>query len=380
MIRPWLCCLLALTCLCASGATTKKVIQAGWGTPLPSDVAQSITQMERQPFDGLVMKLRDEVDIFSHDRWTDEELEKENLALQQISSARLTDNFLLMRSTSHMDWFSDDDWAVITDNVATLARAAHQGRCIGLVFDTEPYGASPWRYAEQPQATTKRFAEYQAIVRTRGAQFMQAMQREYPEITILAYWLLTPCADAITKDAAIDLHILEAHEYGLLPSFVNGMLDAARPGVTIIDGNEASYWYTTTEEFAAARQAILKSNAVLIAAENQEKYRQHVRCAHALYVDYIFNLLPTTFPVPMYSAYLSPAARARWFEHNLYYALQNADDYVWVYGEHLNWWTKTDVPAGSTAAIESAKRKYTDQQPLGFTITTAMNAARAHFQ
>ena len=57
--------------------------------------------------------------------------------------------------------------------------------------------------------------------------------------------------------------------------------------------------------------------------------------------------------------------RFKLLEHNLYYGLKNADDYVWVYGENVDWW-KNKVPAGLEAALISAQDKVNSGQPLNF--------------
>ncbi len=74
---------------------------------------------------------------------------------------------------------------------------------------------------------------------------------------------------------------------------------------------------------------------------------------------------------------LTPQERARWFEHNLYYALTTSEGCVWVYGEAMNWWTGEKIPPGIEQAILSAKRKYAAGESLGFSVEEKLAQIRA---
>ncbi len=71
---------------------------------------------------------------------------------------------------------------------------------------------------------------------------------------------------------------------------------------------------------------------------------------------------------------LTPEERARWFEHNTYWALYTTDEYVWSSSERMNWW-KDQTPPGLEAAIVNARQKIAARQPLGFEIEQLLEAA-----
>jgi hypothetical protein len=89
-------------------------------------------------------------------------------------------------------------------------------------------------------------------------------------------------------------------------------------------------------------------------------YEKHGRAGSALYVDQYFGLRAT----PVLGNKMTPEERPKWFEHNVYYALNTTDKYVWCYSEKMNWWTGQDVPPGAENAIRSAREKVVQGRPL----------------
>jgi hypothetical protein len=76
-------------------------------------------------------------------------------------------------------------------------------------------------------------------------------------------------------------------------------------------------------------------------------------------------------------AVLTPEQQAQWLEHNVYYALETADEYVWIWTESpLNWWTGEGIPPGVEDAIWSARRKHERDEPLGFAVESMLEEAR----
>lgn len=359
----------------------KKIIEYGWDVTTPTYVAQNIRSMETKPFDGIMMKLQSNglQSVLTRTRWSETTLQPQFDALQQIQWSKFTDNFMITYASSNQDWFNDSDWASIEYNVGLLAKATKLGRCKGLVFDPEPYGSNPWTYSAQPQAGSHSFAEYKAKVRQRGAQFMRAYQAQFPsgDVYVLSFYMMKLFKDCYINPNNGDSALVN-FEWGLLPSFINGMLDAANSNVVLLDGNEGSYYYTTGQEFTDARNQIRQTCADFVAPELKTKYLNQVRNAPALYPDYIYDLLGTSFWKPLYCKQLSASERNLWMEHNVYSALQTSDKYVWLYCEHMNWWTNTGIPSGLANAITSAKTKIDNNQPLGFDITTFMNRAKAN--
>ena len=127
--------------------------------------------------------------------------------------------------------------------------------------------------------------------------------------------------------------------------------------------------YTSPLQFYEVYHAMRQSALSMVAPENTTKYHAQVQAAQALYVDYLFALGRWGDGDSITPARaLTPEERAQWFEHNVYYALQTSDEYVWLYSENMNWWENRDLPPGLRTAVESAKRKQAQQEPLGFEV------------
>ncbi len=384
--RKWGAVAGVLTCLIAGAALAagagemppvKKLIEYGWDVRTPAYVRDHIREMEKRPFDGLIMRLAVGGRIFMLKPWTEEMLAPDYEALQAIKWDKFRDNFLCMYAASNMDWFSDQDWALVLNKVRLIAHGAKLGRCKGVCFDQEPYGGNPWHYPRQAHAAEKSFAEYEAQVRKRGAEFMRTLMSEMPAVVVHTFFQLGYFSDLYgIRDPQERAQRLSGKHYALLPAFLNGMLDAAGPEVIITDGNESSYYYQEPEQFYRAFHNIRQGALRLVAPENVRKYQTQVQASNALYVDQIFNLRTKKF----LSAHLTPEERAQWFEQNVYYALKTSDEYVWCYSEKMNWWENRGIPPGLEEAIKSARQKIRENKPLGLDVPPMLKAAQKRWE
>jgi len=355
----------------------KKLIEYGWDVPTPDYVRQHIREMEKLPFEGLIFRLpQDAGIIFVKEKRNEADFAQVFEDCRNIEWEKFTDNFLCLYAASDMDWFSDADWEAVRHNLGIVAKAAALARCKGLCFDPEPYGRNPWDYPNQAHAQEVSFADYQAKVRQRGAEFMQTIMEHLPHAVVHTFFQLSLFGGIMDEpDLAKREERLAQHGYALLPAFLNGMLDAAGPEVIITDGNEPAYYYTRPLDYFRIYHTIRQSALSMVAPENVRKYRQQVQVAQALYVDYVFGLgVWGERSVPART--LTAEERARWFEHNTYYALQSSDEYVWLYSEQMNWWTNDRLPPGLREAVESAKRKLANREPLGFEMADILEAAK----
>jgi len=348
----------------------KKLIEYGWGVRQPSYVSEHIREMEKKPFDGIILGDHANFsDVFWHKELDEKRVAADLKAMASIKWEKFTDNFYMMWARSNMDWFSEEDWAPegwVLRNARLCAKAAKVGGCVGVCFDAEWFwGRSPWTYKAQPHHDEKSFAEFEAMVRKRGAQFMDAMEEEYPGLVVHTFFLLSYFRDvAIEPDPAKRSKLLEPKTYALLPAFVNGMLDAADPDTTITDGNEKSYYYKGPLDYYKGYHIIRQLSQWLVPPDLRYKYRSQVQCAHAVFMD----VLCDTFRANTPSTYMTPDERAKFVEHNVYWALKTSDRYVWFYSEYINWWTGENVPPYLAGAIQSARRKIARGEPLGFEI------------
>jgi uncharacterized protein YukE len=375
--------LLSMACVDAQpGKMPKKLIEFGWDMPTPDFVKQNIQQMEKRPFDGIVMTLNAGSNVFLHKPYDPKKFTQDVNNLQATNFSKFTDNFVLMGATTEegWDWFSESGWKASEQNIRLLAKTARAGRCVGIAFDPEPYGVNPWFYPNLPGAAEKSFQEYWEQVRKRGTQFIQALQQELPGVKVLTLFQLTAFLDEFQDelDSGERMRQLSTAKYGLLPAFLNGILDAAQPNTVIVDGNESAYYYAERKPFFQSYEFMVKRALAFIDPKNRRKYTLQVQAGYATYMDHLFALRQPQEAFLSY--YLTPQERAKWFEHNTYYAFLTSDEYVWCYSERINWWENkvpaeagetirsAKVPVGAEEAIRSARKKIESGQPLGFNI------------
>ena len=360
-----------------AGPPEKKLLEYGWDVPRPSFVADHIREMEQRPFDGLLMRVPEIGQVFVPVRH--EIPPAEEAALERIEWGTFTDNFLMMYAASQMDWFSDSDWEAVLHNVGQVARAARIGRCVGVCFDCEPYGDNPWHYPSQAHADEYSFAQFEARVRERGAQFVDAVEAEMEAPVIHTFFLTTlhGIMNAARAGSAEEREeILRDYSYGLYNAFVNGMLDAMDEDTVLTDGNEPAYYYHDKDAYFSVYHSIRQTALGAIAPENQRTYRGQVQVAQALYVDQLFGLRTGAYE----SNYMTEEERAQWFEHNTYWALYTSDRYVWLYSEKMNWWTDTDIPPGLEQAVINARARLAAGEPMTIDANAIFQAARERMQ
>jgi hypothetical protein len=380
--------------------TSKKLIKFGWDKPLPAYVRDHLALMEQRPFDGFVIRLPAEAgggEVFDPQRWRQSTVaarEHELAILANLPrSTVFRHNFVVLYGASTMDWFSDADWAIVLEHTRYCAEAAKAAECVGICWDPESYhDLNPWNFPQLPSRNTHSYAEHAHIVRQRGVEFVQALQEVMPGLTIFALRLLSDFADGSPFAQHLfglrDPELLQAQIansfWGLHAAFINGMLAGANPDVTLIDGNEDAYYYTSALEFYHSVQSIRDDGLLLVEPELRGKFRAQYRIGHAVAVDYTsgnWSDLPT-FPayLSQQALELSPAQQIEWFEHNCYYALASSDEYLWCYSEDQNWWTGEGVPPGYEAALRSARQKYETGQPLVSQIAEVLATARVRIK
>jgi len=357
--------------------TGKKLIEYGWDVPSPQFVRDNITEMEKMPFEGIVFRLpREGGKVFDIENW-----EKNKAALQgeidilsSIKWGKFTDNFLAVYTASTMDWYSDSDWEKVLDNTRFCARAAKAARCKGIMFDPEPYGFKPWNYAVQKHAQQYSYEQYAEKVYQRGRQFIRVIEEEMPEAKLLMlYHYRLIYSFSRSTDPAVRHKAISSHSwYGLLLPFLNGMLAESGPQVQFIDGNEHAYYYTQPFDFYQAYWEMRQGASINVPDAFKAKFNNQTRAASALYADHIFGV-----PDKSYIAkYMSAEAQDAWFEHNVYHGLKSSDEYVWLYSEKMNWWTKKNLPPGIVKAINSAKNKLEKGRDLGFKLDNIFKIAQ----
>lgn len=366
--------------LSAQERIAKKMVEYGWDVPYPEFVRDNIRQMEKRPFEGIIFRTKGFNHVFDVRPWEKEKLQPQLDALGQIQWSRFTDNFLTLYSASKwgMDWYNDEHWKIIEENLKLFSLAVKMGKCVGVCFDPEPYGTDPWIYPGHTK--DKSFDEVCVQVRKRGKQFIQALQAHTPELKLLSFFQFG-LYDAILDepDAKVRQEKLSKKWMVLLPAFYLGILEGAGPKTIIIDGNETAYYYEDSERYFRAFHAIRQRALSMVPEDLRAKYRNQVQVGMALYIDQVMGVRPRD----VLSHYMPHEDQLKFFEHNVYYALTTTDKYVWCYSERMNWWLppeKADkdrkLPEGVEAALISARKKYQEGKSLGFDIKDIVTKAR----
>jgi|GEM_PF-1966835 len=354
-----------------SGTLTKTLIDYGWNNPSSRFVRDNIAQMEQKPFGGLTVRLATGSDVFNKVAYPDKDFEGDQANLRATPFKSLTHNFVVMtvRLEPGWNWLSSADWQATESNVRNFAKTAAAGKFVGLVFDPEPYGLSPWRYTPENYGG-KSFNAVSSVVRERGRSFIRAVHAELPGAKILSFWFLTLLKTQLEEAGGA----LEQADYALLLPFVEGWFDAAQ-GETFIDGTENSYYFLSEQDFLKSKD-FFKSAGSVLSSENWGKYASSASLGYGVYLDGVLNLWASPRFVGFYLK--NADERLKLLEHNVYYSLKNADEYVWVYGENADWW-KGKVPAGLEAALVSARDKVSAGQPLGFEIVGFVDGAKVEY-
>ena len=378
-------------------APEKKLIDFSQHSPLMTYYKDHINDYEKGPFDGITLRLSKEIgdgNIFMVDDWAkvsaDLKEAEMKLAASLPKSTVLTDNFLALFGASQMDWFSDDDWAKAEEHIRFGARIAKAAHCKGILWDAEPYkpGKNPWKYSDQGKVNVHSFEEYYAQIRKRGAQFIRALQEEYPGVVIFSLRELSdfqqgspfsaPIFPVTDKMKAVD--VMKDAWWGMHIPFYVGIMEGISTDATFIDGNEEAYFYTSPLEYYIVRGVLADEAKALIPPELWAKHTSAFRIGHAIAPEYIqgnwLGMQPFPYRLTGQGVMMTSEEKVKWLEHNAYYALRSSDRYAWTWAEDIDWWTKDKVPQGFTDALFSAKKKVAAGLPLGFEIDQMIKNAQ----
>jgi hypothetical protein len=376
----------------------KKLLDFGWNSPYTFELRNDLKKYEIGVFDGLGIKIpkyagAGNVFMINDLRTLSSDSMNYELALanQMPQSKILTDNFVVMYGGSQMDWFSDEDWAVAEKQIRFSAKLAKALHCKGILWDAEPYkpGKNPWKYPEQPFANKYTYEQYYSQVRLRGAQFINALQEEFPDLIIYSlrefsdFQHGSPFAEPLipVQDLKYTNNRLKEMWWGLHLPFTIGIIDAIKGKAIIVDANEEAYYYTSAQEFYETATTLKSDALALVPSDLHLKFAAHFKLGHAISADYTSghwaNVITFPYRLSGQGKMLTQKQQANWFEHNAYYSLRTSDEYAWLYTEQYNWWTGENVPAGFEAALLSAKKKVAEGKPLGFKVEEMLRIARA---
>ncbi|MFA0758880.1 MAG: hypothetical protein PVTTEEND_001606 [Candidatus Fervidibacter sp.] len=343
----------------------KKLIYYGWGIRDTMFVREHWSEMEKMPFDGVGIAV-----AIDRKAWQQGETHTGNMlawnlfgpkafklddfrpAIADLKAAkwqRFTDNFLpACICSSGQDfgfhWFDETRWKIILNNWRLLVTLAKEGGCKGIILDPEHYGAYFFHYPSMRERLNKPFAEYQAKVRERGRELMEVTRAIFPDITILMFW----AHSYLTIHPTERKKPPEQNAYGLLPAFVDGMMEAADERAQFVDLCEFAYPYKRRDQFLEAYHSIV--NKAMPFSFLPELYRRRIRVGFGLWLDYGGE---KRWDVRDFSRnHFSPDE----FRQSLQWALEISDGYVWIYSHKPRFFPPSDLPDAYLQAIKEARR------------------------
>ena len=354
-------------------SSDKKLIE--WGShPLISDARRHVEEVEKQPFHGVVLRVSDSFarDFLSRKRVPQKVVRQAVEDLKETRFTRFTENFIWISAIPgvdpssadyHGDWFDDGWWEVIVHNAKMAATIAGEGRQKGIIFDTEHHDGRVFDYRFQKHRGEKGFGAYAAQARVRGKQLIRAMNSAYPDITLIMTMAASAAAFEMDLDPnlGLDKGALDKVEYGLLPAFLDGMIEAATPQTTIADGYRRAWHFTDYEQFASAYASVREATAKLSAVP--DRYRDTIQAGFGVNLAWHavgrFARIGSGPHDPIDTSSVDPQE----FENALHYALAVSDKYVWVWHHHrdsarpMRWASRRRV-----FAVLNALRARSDQK------------------
>lgn len=311
------------------------------------------------------------------------------VAIVGATATRFAHHFqLLSLSGEPPPWTSDEFFAQATLYFETAARLAREAGMTGLFIDNQSYGPPIFAL---PAEGGLSLAEWEPIVRQRGAEVMAALLRGFPGATVMLAWAYAE----MFREVCVAGNDLAAHPYALYPAFLDGMRQVVRqssPSARLLDGYLPAYPARDPAHFPLFAALVAHDEAKVerlwrpdvvthwddlgrlpgpvqwparytrSCSDAVAKRLQHpLEASFGLMVDYVEEAFPRTLAASGPAAVL-PFAPA------LASALRASTSYVWLYADSAEWVkTKAAVPkvSAETMSDVAAARQAAAEDPLG---------------
>lgn len=325
----------------------KKIIEFGWDNPTPEYLDRNLKQIEIYvPHDGIGIDISKLVTLpdgkkrnngyygFSKIPFSREWYKADIKHLKSIHSRakHLKYNFLNISASSftrEFNLYDDEFWDIVCEKFGIFAWVAKQGGCVGIRLDLEDYGNQQiWKYRP---SRDRSWDEAWEKARLRGRQWMNAMSKEYPDITVFLFFSLDLMLGE--ADGSPDMYQrLSSNGSGLLAAFFNGIYDVLPPKAKIIDGMESSgYAACELNSYYGIRALRNERFPQFLCPENREKFRNQAGLACAAYMTPYYN---GQWDKILKEENLTPV---KFFRRNFAWAVQYSDEYVWTWSESRKW-------------------------------------------
>ncbi len=321
-------------------APTVSLIYAGWfgnTIPTPAFIQGNKTFLESQPFDGLIVYLRNDsagvnvtTGVMGGTTLSPSSITVMLAPLKNLGLVNLVDNFGLVQGSTPPDFF--DDWTGTIQNFRNLAIALQDAGLRGICFDNEQY-SKPWGdYPTGVKYNAKTLAEYQTQARLRGKEVMEAMVAVFPSIAIIS--LHGPYVSELKAPVSLQFPQWQSGNE-LLGPFSVGFAEGAGSAGLEVDGGEI-YTLRTVSDFQGSY--------------GWRKYDMASDAVNCPFIPSTLRPLWSTRTSISFGVYDQPFGgapmNATTLETTLDNALHQADRYVWFYTEGASFL----LPPGSGGA------------------------------
>ncbi|MBP5638548.1 MAG: hypothetical protein J6X55_03655 [Victivallales bacterium] len=327
-------------CLVAMAQNKVKILEWSWSNPSVSYLEKNLPRMieECPHLDGLVCRISSESKEIDGKKWKAEtsnawnkrpwkyELFANEIArFNKLDFGHFTDNFIYMTTSQvDFDWFNDDDFATVAANFGVAARVAKEIGFKGLGVDIEEYGRKFWHMSDLKERRSLK--ETDATVFKRGQEWGRAVFGAYPDIVLFMPFCLTMGAD-------------------LTIPFMNGVINVMPPTAVIYDGFEgAGYRAKKPEAYGNMQNRLRKIFRKNLRPENLRKARGQVLLAPAFYLDAYFTHGEDSRWRMALEPERTELGPVKMFARNFLAASEEAEPYIWIYGEQASWWSASWHP------------------------------------
>ena len=255
------------------------------------------------------------------------------------SLGQAVDNFAAVKPRHYEVWirfntqpgldFFSYGWVHIIHNARMLGRAVQKSGAVGIWMDVEAYHGAPFNYNRMALRELRRklgFKQYADQAFRRGQQFMRAINAECPKLKIMFTWAHSRYWRKHAGLTAADL----SPSGDLLAPFLDGMLAASSDKTVFIDGYEDTYGVKAPGEYVRIAQRIRQAHRF---SRVPGIYKRKMRVGFGLMIDARWRKRGGWWPDDPEKNYWTDDE----FAVALAAALQNTDQYVWIWAESMLW-------------------------------------------
>jgi len=352
--------MLILFCL-FSFSSDKKIIYSGWDSPTTDFIKEKWKDMDKVPIDGFSLRIKiyrkgpihtgNDLgwNLGGNRRFKFEDFIQAIEDLKGVKFNNLKYIFLTIQPncsfSSGLTWFDDERWDIFLNNIEVITKIAKEIKATGLIIDWEAY--NNYNLFFYPFHKEKFFdapyEEYEKKAFERGSEMIKKINKIFPDIKIYFYYSWEMVLNSMEK-----YKDLSKAPYGLLFSFLEGMLSSSDERTVFINGYELSYGYKNETSFKKAKEKVLEEGIKI--TKYPERFKKQVKMGYGLWLDYGGKVWDIN---DFENNYFTPEE----FENALGYALKYANEYVWIYSHHARFFNNPNIPEKYLNAFKNVKNK-----------------------